>query len=149
MQGSSRSQLDEGPNHVNAHLYGLMRGEHIRGLDGPMLGECKRQRPGKLQLGEVVAICDHLGLLGRGQLKHEVDGKPLPVALDLLVEPLGRDAVKAGQVHVNHHPLATHDVYAALDLWPEVRAHSCGLASVRPRGRRGITARRWIGGEAS
>ena len=37
------------------------------------------------QLGEVVAICDHLGLLGRAQLEHEVAGEAIRVALDLLI----------------------------------------------------------------
>lgn len=47
-------------------------------------------------------------LLG-GQLKHEVLGEPRPVAVDLLVQPLGALAVKARQVGVQQPSLSTDD----------------------------------------
>jgi hypothetical protein len=85
-----------------------------------VLGEGVGQRLGELQLGEVVAICDHLGLLGRGELKHEVLREALGVALDLLVQPLGVHAVQRSQVGVDDHLLII------------VVGRSCVLA--RPRG---------------
>ena len=56
----------------------------------------------------MIAICDHLGLLGCGELKQKVGWEALPVALDLLIEPLGLHPVEVGQVHINHHPQATN-----------------------------------------
>jgi hypothetical protein len=56
------------------------------------------------QLPEVVAICDHLHLLALGETKHEVAGKPILVALHLLVQSLGRHAVDQGQVSIEHNP---------------------------------------------
>jgi hypothetical protein len=61
-----------------------------------MLGEGERQSVGELQLLEVVATCDHLGLLCGCELEHEAGRKPAAVSLDLLVEPLGRHAVDLG-----------------------------------------------------
>ena len=39
------------------------------------------QHLGELQLGKVVAICDHLGLLGGVELEHEIAGEAVGVAL--------------------------------------------------------------------
>ena len=64
---------------------------------------------------EVVAICEHLGLLGGVELVQEIGGEALAVGLDLLIEPLGRHAVQGGQVHVDHHLEAAHYLDAPLD----------------------------------
>src|SRR5208337_1003346 len=47
------------------------------------------QTRGKLECLEVVAICDHPCFLLCRQLKHEIGGKAVRVALHLLVQALG------------------------------------------------------------
>jgi hypothetical protein len=64
---------------------------------------------------EVVAICDHLGLLGGIKPEHEIAREPIRIALDLLVQPLGRHAVEHGQMGIDHHAQLAHDDDAALD----------------------------------
>jgi hypothetical protein len=66
-----------------------------------VLSECERKGLRKLELFEVVAICDHLSLLTRRNLKHEVFGEPFPVTLNLLIQSTCRDPVKLRKVGVN------------------------------------------------
>jgi hypothetical protein len=46
----------------------------------------------------VVAICDHLGFFLLRQREHEIRGKTLKVASDLLVEALGRHTEEFGKI---------------------------------------------------
>jgi hypothetical protein len=80
-----------------------------------MLGEGKRQRFRKLQTCEVVTICDHLAFFFRGKLKHEILRKAPCIALDRLVQCPGRDAIKRGQVGIDHDPMAAHEQNAAFN----------------------------------
>jgi hypothetical protein len=64
---------------------------------------------------EVVAICDYLFFLVFGQLKREILRETLGIPFDLLIESLGRHAVKLGQVGVNNYTLATDDQDGMLD----------------------------------
>src|SRR5882762_8502126 len=70
MQGAGLAQLHESTHDIDAHFDSLGSGQHIGRLDGTMLGEGDRQSLGELQLLEVVAICDHLGLLRGGELQQ-------------------------------------------------------------------------------
>jgi hypothetical protein len=56
---------------------------------------------GILQLGEVVTICDHLIPLPARELKNEIEGKPLVIALHLLVELFRRNPIELSQVCIN------------------------------------------------
>jgi hypothetical protein len=47
--------------------------------------------------------------LGAGEAEHEIFGEALGVALDLLVQTLGRDAVEGGEIGIEDDPLATQD----------------------------------------
>src|SRR5262252_1020260 len=80
-----------------------------------MLGEGEGQRGRKLEPGEVVAICDHLGSLGGRELEEKIR-KPIAVAAYLLIEPLGGNAVELGEVGVDHDLVASHDDDASYDL---------------------------------
>ncbi len=55
------------------------------------------------------------GLRG-GELKHEIRGEAVEVAPDLLVEALGGDAVKAGELGIQEHALAAQDEDGAGDV---------------------------------
>jgi hypothetical protein len=68
MQGAGLAQRHEGTHDIDVHFDSLGSGQHIGRLDGTILGEGERQSLGELQLLEVVAICDHLGLLCGGEL---------------------------------------------------------------------------------
>src|SRR5208282_2980544 len=59
-------------------------------------------------MNKVVAICDHLQLLGFSQLKHEVGGETPKIAFYLLIQPFGFHAVKFSQIAIQHHPLASN-----------------------------------------
>ena len=61
--------MHENAHHVNAHFHGLAGCQHIGGLNGAVLGEGVGQNFEKLQFLEVVTVCDHLGLLGGGELE--------------------------------------------------------------------------------
>jgi hypothetical protein len=89
--------------------------KYIGRLDRTMLGEGKRQRFGKLQTCEVATICDHLAFFFRGKLKHEILRKATRIALDRLVQCLGRDAIQRGQVSIDHYPMAPHEQNAAFN----------------------------------
>ena len=54
-----------------------------------MLCEHVRQMRGILEILEVVAICDHPGLLITGQLKHEIRGEAPDITPDLFVKTFG------------------------------------------------------------
>jgi hypothetical protein len=65
-------------------------------------------------------------LVGR-KLKQEVRWEPTGVALDLLVQALSLDAVKAGQILVQHDPLAPDRIDQRLDMgWLEHRGGVVG-----------------------
>jgi hypothetical protein len=100
-----------------------------------MLGESERQSLGKLELGEVVAICDHLGLLRGAELEHEIARKTLVVAFDLLVEAPGGYTVEFGEVGIDHYLLATQDLDATFDArqqhrgWTVGSGHGCSVSA--------------------
>jgi len=50
------------------------------------------------------------------ELKHEVLGEALPIAVDLLVQPLGALAVELGQIGVEQHALTADDEDALSDF---------------------------------
>jgi hypothetical protein len=98
--------LDECPDDMDTHLYGLRAVEDIGSHERPVLGEGVREVFRKLQPGKVVTICDHLLLFLVGQLQDEILREPLRVAFDRLVQGLGRHAVNRGQVGVEENLLA-------------------------------------------
>src|SRR3990167_8104428 len=79
------AQTYKSTHHVDTHFHRLRRVQYIGCLNGTMLREGKRQGSGKLELMEVVTICDHLPLLGFSKLEHEVFRKAGGVAFDCLV----------------------------------------------------------------
>ena len=95
--------LDESAHDMDAHFHGFGAAQHIGGHEGLVLGEGVGAGLGKLEAGEVVAICDHLFFLLQGKLKDEVGGESLSVALDLFVEAFGRHAVDGGEVGVQYN----------------------------------------------
>ena len=54
----------------------------------------------KVELEEVVTICDHLRFLRGGESEHEVAGETVAVALHRLVECLGRNAVDRSKIEI-------------------------------------------------
>ena len=50
-----------------------------------------------------------------GELKHEVFGEALTITLDSLIERFGLDAVKLGQVVVEHDLAAANQIDTLLD----------------------------------
>ena len=69
------AETDEGADDDQAHLHGAGAVQDIGGLQGSVFGEGVREDRRKLEGAEVVTICNHLGLLVRRELKHEVRGK--------------------------------------------------------------------------
>ena len=100
--GDLPAHLDERPDHIQAHGHGLRAVEDIGRHQRTMLGEGVGACLGKLEAGEVVAICDHLRFLCGRELKHEVRGKAFGVAVDLFVEAFGGHPKKCGQVGVEN-----------------------------------------------
>ena len=118
--GEQLAEADKGADHEDAHLHGPGRVEDIGGHDRAVLGEGVGQDRGKLETVEVVAICNHLGFLFGGDLEHEIFREPVAVAVavavDLLVQPLGGNSVKLGQVGVEHNPLAAKPQDSVFDF---------------------------------
>ena len=54
--------------------------------------------------------------MGMGNLEDEVGRKPRLVAFDLLIEPLGGDAVEAGEIGIDHGLVTADDEDAASDV---------------------------------
>ena len=108
MGGKKFALLNERPHNVATYFHGVGCIEHRGGHECAMLSKRKGQRSGKLELGEVVAICDHLCSFGDGKLEEKV-GESVCIAPDLLVEPLGRDAVEQSQVRIDHYLLAANN----------------------------------------
>jgi hypothetical protein len=77
VSGKNLTELNKCSNHEDTDLDGLLRVQDTGRYDGAMLRERKGESFGKLELFEVVAICDHLCLLLWGELKHEVAGEAL------------------------------------------------------------------------
>jgi len=109
------AQLDESAHDVDAHLHRLDRRQHVGSLDGAVFGERVGRCSGKLQLGEVVTVCDHLVLFGRGQLEQEVSWKATGVALDGLVQRFCGYAIQLGQIGVDDDLDAAHELDAGFD----------------------------------
>lgn len=59
-------------------------GLHIGGRDRAVFGGGVGLHLGEFEFVQVVAICDHLGLLGWRELEQEIGAETLAVALDLL-----------------------------------------------------------------
>ena len=64
----------------------------------------------------MVAICDHLGLFRRSQLKSEIIGKALRVALNLLVQTFGGHSVDPCQVEVQDDSLPANLTDESVDI---------------------------------
>ena len=78
------------------------------------------------------------------QLEHEIGREPSEVSHHLFIEPFSRDAVKRGEVCIEHHTLAAQDNDAAGNRLD--RDQSCFLLLVDDRRpdsvHRGITTER-------
>ena len=61
---------------------------------------------GKLQLLEVVTICDHLCFLILCKAKDKILWKALGIAFDRLVQTLGLHTIEFGQVSIENYTLA-------------------------------------------
>ena len=64
--GQLLAHLDEGSDNEDTHADGFRAVQYCGGHDSAMLGEGPRQGFGKLELGEVITICDHLRFLCDG-----------------------------------------------------------------------------------
>jgi hypothetical protein len=80
----------------------------------------------------VVTVCDHLDLLGGIELKHEVRREALRIALDGLVQRLGRHAIELGQIGVNHHLEPAQHLNAPLDARQQRACRCCGRSHAFP-----------------
>jgi hypothetical protein len=78
-------------------------GSHDRTMLGEGIGQARRE----FQEGKVVAICDHLGLLARRQLEHEIVREPFDVPFGLLVEAFGGDSIGRGEIVAEDDALAS------------------------------------------
>lgn len=85
--GKQFSQFDESPHHINACLDCSGRVQHAGCHDRPVFGKGIRQDGGESEPGKVVTICDHLLLLGLGQLEAKIARKSFLVSPDGLVVP--------------------------------------------------------------
>lgn len=54
--------------------------------------------------------------LGLGEAQHEIRGEALCIALDSLVERLGRHSVECGELGIQQHALAASGVYPGARL---------------------------------
>jgi hypothetical protein len=123
----------EGANDQNADLDRATGTQHIGGHEAAVLSEGKRQacRVSVLlgtsrNLREVrIATCaaqtccslqqvPSFPLRGR-ELKHEVGGKPIPVAAHLLIQAICRHAIQPCQIRIQHHSLAADHVDRAFN----------------------------------
>ena len=82
-----------------------------------VFGKGKGQCPGEFEFAEVVTVCDHLSLLDRIEMKHEIVRKPRRIAFNHLIERLGEHTVELGQVCIHHHAQATNHLDSAIDAW--------------------------------
>ena len=101
------AQLHECPHDVEAHLDGAGAVEDGGGHDGAVLGEGERRKTRVAVLlgtGRKMRPVQGIGLLGR-EPEHEILRKPPRVALDLLVQALGGDAVEGGEVRIEDDAL--------------------------------------------
>ncbi len=101
-------QLHEGAYDINTDLNRSRSIEDAGHHHGSVLGKGIGQSWGKLEGLEVVAICDHLGFLLVRQLKHEIGGKAVPVAIHLLVQAPGAYPVEPGEVGIQHYFLTAN-----------------------------------------
>src|SRR3972149_7303956 len=81
----------EGSDYVNTDLDCPTTVQGARQHNGAMLCESMWQHRREFQPLKVVAICDHLGLLGCGQPKHEILGETVSVS-DKLKSTGGRQS---------------------------------------------------------
>jgi len=63
-----------------------------------VFGEREWHCRGKLELPEVVTICNHLIALGATEPEHKIFRETLRVAFDLLIQALGGHVVLGGRV---------------------------------------------------
>src|SRR5450755_860573 len=81
------------------------------GHNGAVLGEGERREPRVPMLlgtGRNLRPVPGLGF-GPGEPEHEIFRKPIGVALDLFVQPLGGDAVEGGQLGIQNDAVAAQD----------------------------------------
>lgn len=88
-----------------------------------MLGEGQGRCRRELEPGEVDAIYNHLGLLRRAQLEHEILRKALTIALPRLIECAGFHPVERGQVGIDHGLVATDEQDLTVDALDGNRLH--------------------------
>ena len=103
------TKLDKCPNNEDADLHGFWGIQHAGRHDSAMLRENERHGLGELEVLEVVAICDHLRFFFRSELEHEVVGKAIQIAPDLLVEAAGRYTVSLCEVGIYDHLLTANE----------------------------------------
>ena len=91
MAGEHFAHAHEGAHNVHAHLGCARAVEHVSGLNRAVLGEGKRWK------SRIAVLLVQRLDLGAREPEHEVFGESSLVALDLLIEALGRHAVEFGQ----------------------------------------------------
>jgi len=78
-------------------------------------------------------VCDsishHHKQLGSGQAEHEIGRKPIAIAFDLLIQPLGCDAVNRCKVGVEHNLMSTDQQDRSLDSFCR---YDCSVALALP-----------------
>jgi len=77
----------------------------------------------------LIAVCDHLALLFRGKLEHEIGWKTAEVAADLLIQAGRGHAVDLRQVRVAHGPQPAQKQNASVEATP---ADKCNAVAHAP-----------------
>ncbi len=69
-----------------------------------------------------------VGELGLVPLEHEVIGETLNIAIDLLIEALGRFSIERSQISIKQDAAATHDQDALRDVFNAERRGDEGIS---------------------
>ena len=80
MAGVRFARFDESAHDIQTHFHRARGVEDGRRHQRAMLGEGERHGRGKLELLEVVTICDHLVAFGASELEDKIGGKAPAVA---------------------------------------------------------------------
>jgi len=99
--------MDKSTDNLDAGIDGNFAVYDAREHNSSMLGECVRQSRREFEPLEVVAICDHLRFLSRGQLKHKIIRKSILITFYLFVKAFCGYPVEFGEISVKHDAVAT------------------------------------------
>jgi hypothetical protein len=118
VRGEQFAQMHESTYDVDAHLDGARAVQDGGGHDGAVFGEHvgrKSRIAVLLGTGRNLRPVQSLGL-GSGEPEHEIFREARGVALDLLVQALGGDAIEACEFRIQEHALAAQDEDGTADV---------------------------------